>query len=274
MLGVKTNRNIVKIRSRHPSHSQFRGKFKSPVPAIVRFGSVTDYPLAKIEINPVEAVKISSSKLLMKQKFKEANVRTAEWFTATTIKEVLAKANENYPVIAKSHFGSRGRGNTKLNTEKELESWLVGKTLSNYIFEFYYSYNKEYRLHVTKDGCFYTCRKMLMKQYKDKPNSWQRHDDNCVWILETNPLFEKPSCWDKIISDCVKALTVINADILAFDIRVQNEVDKEGIKRKEVDYILIECNSAPSCHGNVVSAKYMEIIPKLINDKYNEKIQK
>lgn len=267
-------RYLVKIRSRHPSHNQLRGKIKSSQRAVVRFGSSTKMSIPMIEINSIESIAISANKKLMKQKFMEANVRQPDFITGNNdIETILYFSHDAYPIVAKNIYGSRGKGNTKINNEEALKDFINHRlnNLNQYIFEVYMPYIKEYRLHISEDGCFYTCRKMLKKEFKDKPNSWQRHDDNCVWILENNPLFEKPSCWDKIVADCVKALKQIGADFLAFDVRVQSEYNKEGQKRKEVDYVLIECNSAPSCHGVVVTQKYMEIIPKLIEKKYAKK---
>src|SRR5690606_37664702 len=122
----------------------------------------------------VEAIKNSANKLLMKQCFTKHGVKTADWWVIQEHVDILAYPNNAeqyneginlsdlpYPIVAKHIFGSRGTGNYLLKSKEELEAWLPGKTLSNYIFEKYYNYNREYRLHVSKDGCFYTCRKML-----------------------------------------------------------------------------------------------------------------
>jgi len=268
------------IRSRHPSHAPFRTQLrKLPFRSVIRFGSLTELedPASKngsrIELNSKEAIKNSSSKLLMKQCFTEFGVKTAEWECFPKMLEFTQDQNlelfinkVGFPIITKSHFGSKGKGNTMLKTQEEFDNWIIGKTLSNYIFEKYYNYNKEYRLHVTKNGCFYTCRKMLRQEFKEHPNSWQRHDDNCVWILEENENFDKPNNWKEIEEHCVKALISCGLDFGACDLRVQNNNDSENNRRDNPDFIVVEINSAPSC-GIVTLEKYKNILPKLLIEK-------
>lgn len=276
------------VRSMHPSHKVLKGALDNmPFRAIIRLGSTTStqeaYPtktaeqLAKVvEINTVQAIKNSSSKLLMKQRFTRANVKTAQWWTVDTnhINFYLngepavsgttpnTSGNLPYPIIAKSHYGSRGEGNTKLNNQQELEAWMRGKTLSNYIFEKFYTYSKEYRLHVTNDGCFYTCRKLVRN---DAPEgTWQRHDDVCTWILETNEAFKKPSTWDLIVADCIKAKNALGLDICAFDVMVQ------GTSKTNPEWIICESCSAPS-FGEITTIKYKAELNKLLLKKRNEK---
>lgn len=266
------------IRSRHPSHAPFRTQLrKLPFRSVVRFGSLTELedPASKngsrIELNSKEAIKNSSSKLLMKRRFSDLGVKTAQWVIASGPQSVIEFSNEvGYPVVAKSHHGSKGKGNTLLKSEQEFNDWLGRKEIGNYIFEKYYNYNKEYRLHVTKDGCFYTCRKMLLQKFREHPNSWQRHDDNCVWILEENENFDKPNNWDEIIKHCVLALKSCGLDFGACDLRVQNNNDNDGNRRDNPDFIVVEINSAPSM-GIVTLEKYKEILPQLLIQKYNDR---
>jgi hypothetical protein len=273
------------VRSRHPSHKWLRENLPLfPFRSIIRLGSTMTlqeaYPsktsdqLARIkEINSVQGVKNSSSKLLMKQCFTRAGVKTADWFTTngTTMiwrndeATTLNLRDLPYPLIAKSHYGSRGEGNTLINNQQELESWMRGKTVSNYIFEKYYTYNREYRLHVTKNGCFYTCRKMLKRDTPDD-KKFQRHDDNCVWIMDTNPAFDKPVNWKEIEADCVKALKSLGLDIAGFDVKVQSAKDAKGKTRATCDWIVIESGSACS-HGEVTKVKYREEIIKLLKNE-------
>jgi len=266
-------RFVPMIRSRHPSHAGLRRALpKLPFRSVIRMGSLTALDDAatlngtRVELNSAESIKNSSSKLKMKQCFTGASVKTAEWIRVQTLKEVKDWAKE-YPIVAKSHFGSRGNGNTLLKSEAEVDSWARNKDLTNYIFEKYYNYNKEYRLHVSADGCFYTCRKMLKQEFKDTPNSWQRHDDNCVWILEDNPSFDRPNNWYDIVTHCVKALKSCGLDFGACDLRVQNNTDKDGTRRATPDFIVVEINSAPS-FGQVTLAKYKEVLPQLLIKKF------
>lgn len=263
------------ILSRHPSHDILRLKHKKiaalPYRSVIRFGSSTEVEdsVAKggkrIEINTVNAIKISANKLLMKQKFIEAGVKTAEMWTDGALNDW---ARERYPIVAKAHYGSKGKGNTLIKSQEELESWMQGKTLSNYIFEKFMNFGHEFRLHVTEDGCFYTCRKAL-KQDVPEDQKWRRHDDICVWFLETNENFHKPNSWNDIVSDCVKALKAVGADLLSFDVRVQTPRDKDGNSRSYQEYILLECNSASSMDNgtgevSVCAQKYIDEIPKII----------
>ena len=282
-----------RIFSRHPSHSILRAKNQTlpllPFRSVIRLGSSTESD-GRLEINTVEAVKNSASKLLMKQKFTEAGVKTADWNVIRN--GVWCNYNPNYgenmhdnnfryyeydgnvvdnlflnfPFVAKSLHGSRGIGNTKFNTKEEFDEWLINKNLNNYIFEQFVKMTREYRLHVTKFGCFYTCRKLVKN---DAPEgTWQRHDDVCNWVLEENPSFKKPKNWDAIVADCVKAKDALGLDICAFDVGVQGA--KDGIERENPEWIIFESCSAPS-FGNITGQEYIKILPKLLIDKYNNK---
>ena len=263
------------ILSRHPSHDILRLKHKKiaalPYRSVIRFGSSTEVEdtVAKggnrIEINTVNAIKISANKLLMKQKFAEAGVRTANWRQHCPIEGLT---DLEFPIVAKAHYGSKGKGNTLLKTHEEYLEWTSGKNLSNYIFEKFMNFGHEFRLHVTEDGCFYTCRKAL-KQDVPEDQKWRRHDDICVWFLESNENFHKPNSWNDIVSDCVKALKAVGADLLSFDVRVQTPRDKDGNLRPYQEYILLECNSASSMDNgtgevSVCAQKYIDEIPKII----------
>lgn len=276
------------ILSRHPSHDILRLKHRHiqalPYRSVIRFGSSTEVndSIAKggnrIEINTVASIKISANKLLMKQKFEEAGVKTAQWVTGNNITDILnnlANKTEDgkvpFPIVAKAHYGSKGKGNTLIKSQEELESWIQGKTLSNYIFEKFMNYGHEFRLHVTEEGYFYACRKAL-KQDVPEDQKWRRHDDICVWFLESNPDFMRPNSMNDIVADCVKALKAIGADLLSFDVRVQTPTDRDGNSRSYQDYILLECNSASSMDNgsgeiSVCAQKYIEEIPKIIKNK-------
>jgi D-alanine-D-alanine ligase-like ATP-grasp enzyme len=226
----------------------------------------------RIEVNTVEAINNSKDKLRMKNCFQAGEVKTALWIAGTTPDAVIAWANtENigYPIVAKHRFGSRGRGNTLVKTAEALKAWLVGKNLNSYIFEKFYNYNREYRLHVTEEGCFYTCRKML-KEDTPEDKRWFRNDSNCTWFMEANPGFDRPTNWDNIVTECVKSLKAVGLDFGACDLRVQSAKTEKGKVREVPDFIIVEINSAPS-FGDVTLERYLEQLPIIINRKINKK---
>lgn len=276
------------IYSRHPSHNVLRAVNKHikllPYRSVIRFGSTTECPdtIAKggsrIEINTIEAVKNSASKLLMKQKFTEAQVSTAKWFKANNVTgsgtEGLEFENNErliFPVVGKEYYGSKGKGNTLIKTLEEYNTWRNKVNVGNCIIEQFMNYGHEFRLHVTENGCFYACRKALKQGVPDS-EKWRRHDDICIWFLETSPEFHKPNSWNNIEEDCIKALKAIDADILSFDVKVQTPTDAKGNVRDYQEFILIECNSASSMDngtGNIsiCAQKYIEELPKIITRK-------
>lgn len=267
----------VRVRSRHPSHNALRNAIiRLPFKSVIRLGSETIVKDVDVECNTIEAIKNSASKLLMKQCFTNAGVMTAPWWTTNdnkiftswkSVKESISIENLPYPLIAKSFYGSRGRGNTKIENIKQLQEFLEKNNSNNYIFEQYKTYNREYRLHITEDGCFYTCRKML-KRDTPEDKKFQRHDDNCVWILEENPAFDKPVNWDAVVSDCVKALKSLGLDIAAFDLKIQSAKDGDGKIRKNPEWIVIESCSAPS-FGEKTAEEYIKMVPKVLTKKFN-----
>lgn len=269
-----------KIRSRHPSHSPLRKKNVFPLlpfRSLVRFGSTTICTEDdRVVLNEIKSIQNSSNKILMKQCFTKADVKTADWFQAINTESFTnVKTNDRvaiedmpFPIISKHKFGSRGRGNTKLDTLQELKDWIEGKRLENYIFERYYNFVREYRLHVNEEGCFYTCRKMLKRDTPDG-DKWFRNDANCVWILEDNDEFDRPANWDNIVKESVTALKSVGLDFGAIDLRIQSATDKDGKKRKNPEFIIVEINSAPS-FGEVTILKYIEEIPKMLTRKHQK----
>jgi carbamoylphosphate synthase large subunit len=276
-----------RIKSRHPSHNVLRGELKlMPFRSYIRFGSSTPSSSNVVEINTVSAIKNSANKLLMKDCFGKNRVLTAEWFTYFNqtvgsdgygnyfynMKYAYQQSLDDpeatpihlndfpYPIVAKHIYGSRGRGNTLINNAEEFVAWRVDRNLHNYVYEKFHNYNREYRLHVTKDGCFYACRKML-KNGVTENNRWFRNDSNSVWILEENELFNKPSNWDEIEEHSVKALLGVGLDIGACDVKVSS--------KDSSNFIIIEINSAPS-FGDVTLVKYKDMLNSILNSKKND----
>jgi glutathione synthase/RimK-type ligase-like ATP-grasp enzyme len=283
---VVDTREYLMIFSRHPSHSALRRRVEVPVSASIRFGSTTQSVKGKkykVELNLPTAIECSSDKLLMKNAFKQAGVKTANWCATVGDsvlrvidgKEHLVWLDGNtvvnqikFPVVTKHRLGSRGTGNNLHKTFAEFSSWLNTKSeerRSNYIIEQYMNYDREYRVHVSTLGAFYSCRKGLRQ---DTPESerWRRHSDICVWFLEENEEFRKPANWEEILEECKKALLCVGLDIGAIDLRVQNEKDNKGNVRTNPDYFILETNSAAS-FAEITTIKYMEHLPLLVNSK-------
>jgi len=261
----------LRVFSRHPTHSILRRAVINTgnIWACIRFGSETVGALPyKVEINTPQAVRNSANKLLMKECFKANNVKTADWEKCKTRAQVLAFARDRYPVVTKSLFGSRGRGNTLIHSEAELTTWLANKNLNDYIIEKFYNYSREYRLHVTAQGYFYACRKML-KQDTPENLRWFRNDSNSVWIVEQNEQFDCPVNWAACIEESVKALNAVGLDVGAVDLRIQSASCKTEGRRTFPDFIIVEINSASS-FGEITSQKYIEEIPKIIQYKLNK----
>lgn len=276
------------ILSKNYSCDALRAKNKNlpllPYRSVIRFGSTTELEddTDRVQINSVDSVKISSNKRLMKQKFEEANVKTAFWYTTIDgelfyhpdLEGYCNKSELPFPIVAKGHYGSKGKSNTLIKTLEEFNNWSIDKKVNNYIFEKFMNYGHEFRLHISERGCFYACRKAL-KQDIPVEQKWHFHDDTCVWYLEENEKFFKPNSWDDIINDCVNALKAIGADVLAFDVKVQTPYNKDGGLRDYQEYILLESNTAPSMDNgsgelSLCAKKYIEELPKIIVNKYNK----
>jgi len=264
------------IRSRHPSHDHLRKSLNLVNKRVVlRFGSTTELEDGKqrVEINTIEAIRNSSDKLRMKKCFTDAKIKSAQWWTSydgTNFNgdEKLTISELPYPIVSKHRFGSKGRGNTLIKSEQELQNWLKGKNLTNYIFEKYYNYVREYRIHVSNLGCFYSCRKMI-KSDTPEDKRWYKNDDNCVWITESNELFDKPSNWNLVLDEATKALNAVGLNIGAIDLRIQSAKDQKGISRTNPEFIIIEINSAPGL-GDLGKEIYKNHINELIQHSINE----
>lgn len=260
----------LKIRSRNYSANQLRNKIKVDIPAVYRLGSFTpneeiftkkQLDCGIFEINKAEACVISNNKEYMKKMFDEHNVVTAKWFPMKEFMSLspndLDEKEFKFPVIVKHIHSSKGKGIYYYDTIADLLSDINDhkfSNLENYIIEQYYTYSREYRLHVDKFGCFLTHRKMLKNDAVDR---WHRHHINTVWIVEDNPLFDKPSNWNDIVSECQKAIQAVGLDIGCVDVKVQNN------KHEEPKFIILETNSAPAL-GEETAKLYTEELKKII----------
>ena len=253
---INLKNKFLSIKSRHPSHNIFRKKFKTLFKGVARFGSITNTGVYDFEINSIQAIKNSSDKSLMKHMFFEHGVNCCLQYSVEDVNSL----DDIYPIVAKHRMGSRGKGNYKFDTREEFIKWSKNKrNLDQFIFEKYYNYSKEYRIHVSKiSGVFLMWRKMR-KLETDPEQMWFFNNQNCVWISETNELFDCPKTIEVIKNDCINALNSVGLDIGAIDVRVQSN------ERKSPDWKIIEINSAPSM-SEISGQKYSEEIEKFIEN--------
>ena len=222
----------------------------------------------------------------MKRAFDKGKVRHLPWIQLSQAKLTGEKLSDgkttlNFPVVIKHHYGSRGEGNFKIESAKQFQTWIKGKTLGNYLVESYFGGAVEFRVHITNNGPIYSLRKML-KSDTPKEKRWVRNDETCVWITEyvqnkqngnfvsfstqESPTFDKPANWNEIVAECKKALTAIGGDVLAVDVKAQSNKTKGG-RREKVDFYILEVNSAPSM-GKITAQIYKKELPKILKSKY------
>lgn len=242
------------IRSKHTTHTCHRKDIpRCAFRYEVSFGSVNPPEPGYLRLNTPEAVGNARDKLLMKQCFDREGVKTAKWSHAN-------KGSLKLPVVAKHRTSSRGEGVYLLKTQQEYDDFLRtrARDLDKFIFEKYKNYHTEFRLHVHSQGYFYTCRK-AMRRATPGNRRWKFTSDETVWLLETNPHFNRPTTWDQIVEHSIKSLRSVGLDTGAVDVKV----GRNG------RFCILEINSAPA-FGDLTAARYMEILPQVAQRKYDE----
>jgi glutathione synthase/RimK-type ligase-like ATP-grasp enzyme len=211
-----------------------------------------------VEINTVESIENSRSKLRMKECFSKRDIPQAEWFE-NTHDNLFNIDKFPYPIVVKRVFGFKGKGMQLLNDAGELKAWLQAhKDLSGWYFEKFYNYAREYRLHVAEGiGVFMSWRKLRTKESDQR---WFFNSSNCNWVGEDHELFDKPSCWNQIEENAMKCLLATGLSIGAVDVRVQSS------KEKNPKFIVCEVNSAPAL-GEFGVQKYKETLLKIVEKK-------
>jgi len=258
----------IKVKSRHDSHKVIRDNLPLlPFLGVVRFGSVTEVPGALAECNTIIAVQTAMDKRKMKRKFDDLNVIHAAW--RETPDDFLDNPLK-YPVVIKNPLGSGGTGVYLIKDKEQFDSWRAkpNHQHDNYIFEAFHDYGHEFRLNCTQDECFLATRKVLKPG--EVKNVWKKGGDNCVWLGEDNPKFEKPANWDDIVKGACLAVRACGLDIGGVDVKVQKNYDKNGKFREAPEWFVIECNSAPSSHGNKTQKAYIEAIVEILKKKHGD----
>lgn len=264
---------MIIIRSRHQSHRNLRrAKVKSNYNRVVyRLGSTHQGRYDK-EINSVESILNSSSKLRMKRCFDKGLVKTTQYWT--DYKDIPIDNEETFPIVAKIINGSRGRGMVKIDNKEQFENFIRNRYHKGYYFEKYFNSAKEYRVHYhVGTGAFYSLRKLREEGAKDR---WYFNSNNCVWINEFEPirdnngrfvkfsekrqdLFDIPANWNDIINEVGKAVKAVGLDIAAVDVRV----------KKNGEFVILETNSAPGL-AEIGQALYLNLL-KQIGRSYKRK---
>lgn len=265
----------AQVLSRHPSHEVFRKNpnLRFPVKTLIRLGSTT-VPSTKfdVEINSVESIQKSANKLLMKEAFDAHGVATADWFTyeidsffprGDVGNKPIPLADMPYPIIMKNIYGSRGEGNTKCDTPEQLQAAMrKAKDLKNYIFEKFYNFAKEYRLHVSILGVFLVWRK-LRKSDTPEDQRWYFNNANCNWVSPAHELFDCPVNMVEAKEEALKALKAVGLTIGGVDLRIQTK----GTSPK---FIVVEINSACS-QAELTAESYVAEFNKIVNELSKKK---
>lgn len=257
----KWDKRSVRILSRHPSHSSIRNAIKTPTGkrVVLRLGSNTPTANYDLEINTVASIENTANKMKMKQLFYDAGVRSPKFYS-----DIFNAVVDKFPILAKKTYRSRGAGMVKINNQEELTSFLSNLNMTRhnnnpYYFEQFHNYSKEYRIHVSElGGYFYTCRKMLRQEYAGTDSNWYRNNSNCIWILEENELFDKPSTWDDIVADCQRAREALGLSIGGFDVKVT----------QKGNWMILEGNSACS-FGDITKEVYETELTNIVNKYFN-----
>ena len=260
----------LRIRSRNGSAAALRRQVLSPKRGVYRCGSFTtnneiftreELRRGIIEINTVEASRLSNNKTEMKRRFSQWNVPSAEWMRIEDVIHEYDDGNEvdlAFPWIIKHNHSSRGEGIYLIHDLHEFQEFIEDDShRHNHIVEHYYTYVREYRLHVDKFGCFCANRKMLRD---DAEVRWHRHHSNSNWIREDNELFDRPTNWDDIVAAAQLARRSLGLDICSVDVKVQSS------HRRNPAFFILETNSG-SALGEQTTPLYIQELTRLCEEK-------
>jgi len=265
------NNKNVWVKSKHESYIPIRNMFGSlPFSAVARFGSVTEVADVDVECNTIEAINKSSDKRLMKQAFDVGGVLHAQWFPDIPTFEQMGSGA--FPIVAKHPMGSRGKGVYLIKDKQSYDNWLSKRTHTNYIFEEFFNYGSEYRLHCTQNECFFAVRKLLKTGVVK--NRWKKGGDNTVWVNPLNPLFEMPLCFSEMVEESCKAIRAVGLDIGAVDVKVQKRLKGDGTPREKQMFVVLETNSAPALEGHHSVSLVQQQVLKIFWDKFIAKQSK
>lgn len=280
-----------RIRSKNFSCDFLRPKNKNmklfPVRSLVRLGSRTPINeifapnVSFVEVNSLQAVDTSRSKLSMKAAFAKHSIPQSEWYelrgnntsqmrnlNETVDREespersIINPESLPYPIVAKRINGFKGIGMRKLDNVEELNNFIKNTNVSGYYFERFYNYSREYRIHATRDKVILRWRKLRTSEAEER---WFFNNSNCNWIGQENELFQlSGKLLDSIDNACIEAVKAVGLDIGAIDVRVQSA------SRENPAFIILEVNSAPRM-GTISNELYARELENIIQSKIDNK---
>lgn len=185
-----------------------------------------------LELNTIKGVRISANKILMKEAFDRCAINHSEWINSSDKKEINNFFEDNKILIVKHRHSSKGKNIYYIDSKDSLNSLLSKINPKSFVFEKYYFFPWEYRVHVdVNHGCFYACKKVLNE---DAEVQWHKHANNSSFVLVKKDS-KLPECWNNIIRDCILALKEMDLTIACFDVLCSNN-----------KFIIVESNTAPS----------------------------
>ena len=267
-----------------------------PVPVIVNFGSMKPHPTFRgIIINPHDSVMRSSDKYGAKESWEmfgeEGLPRHSLPYAKLGIyyrdgawsMNGLQRCFGERKLIVKPRRGSGGRGIKVVNSYRDLPGLRIGDK-DKYLVEAYMEFNQEYRIFVApalagiemsyrlrvsgesefsytrSNGSFFEIRKRVKAGFDLQTRNIAENPDAVYFSRD----FTRPSCWELIIYNAVKAAELVGLDFAAVDVVYNTETR---------DFIICEVNSNPGIDltkngGRPLSAQALEIaIIKIITLK-------
>lgn len=200
---------------------------------------------------------------MSKKAFTEFKLNTPEFskdINLNNIKKLIENEEFKYPIILKSIYGSKNKGNTFIQKVEDLEEWFkTHNNYSNYILEQYINYSKEYRIHVSINGIFSIFRKLRKNNSEQR---WYFNSENSIFKIITKEEFEKHPCYEELNTQLVEATKALQLEIVSFDVRINKDYSK---------FTIIESNSAPSLNKLGTMQYFKEIIEIVIQKIYEKR---
>lgn len=268
-----------------------------PVPVLVNFGSLKERPTFRgIMINNPSKVRISSDKLQCKDMWliTTNDIKSAYpcdrlgayYSTGAWDMNGLQRTFGERKLIVKPRRGSGGRGIKVVNSYRDLPGLRIANK-DNYLVEAYMEFNREYRIFVApalagtemtyrlrvsgesefsytrSNGSFFEIRKRVKAGFDLQTRNIAENPEAVYFSRD----FTRPSCWELMVYNAVKATELVGLDFAAVDIVYNTETR---------DFIICEVNSNPGIDltkngGRPLSAQALEIaLIKLITLKCAE----